>query len=581
MTAQSVPDFVENLFTVARLYGWCDQVTDGIRQAAVLDDEETAAVLRDYLIVGLGATGIDKEAALLSLVLLYRRKTPLSELFVPAYAALKGRLHANDFRFLIDEFFDGTVPLPRSLAYDITEKLFFSIDWIFDKLVEDFRRVPFRNAETIVFYLMLENCRIDLNTQNKELVCIILTHIEIRLPDVILEDIVEYLDAHASAGEKWAEQRKTITFARELKPRPETDVPLERQRSEKSGGEAPAHDPPVTGGDAKAAVRAPERPISPAPNGIPGSEDQTPGWQERGVRVRNDPARSETARYEPAVPALQEANKPPVARPEILHRKRRSQEAPSSVPLLAPGKSAPDEEKAEALEPVSFRQNAAAEGTSDTGNDGDNRPKRRLAYSEFMEGLSERGILLSRLDPRRWNRRKDGEEGGESRSPRKMVSIFGRLLTGVKRRLLLAAAIAVILAASIFLIALAAGRSTAGNPAPHRSFAGVPPVAAAPSVSIPTSVSAPHPSLTPGRFVFERSGSTVLWRVRKGDTLYDLYRFLRRPAMTAKLDPRLSELAKLDWRQFLLRVRNLNPPPSGSAAGFDLIYPRDRYALAE
>jgi len=81
--------------------------------------------------------------------------------------------------------------------------------------------------------------------------------------------------------------------------------------------------------------------------------------------------------------------------------------------------------------------------------------------------------------------------------------------------------------------------------------------------------------------VFERSGSTVLWRVRKGDTLYDLYRFLRRPAMTAKLDPRLSELAKLDWRQFLLRVRNLNPPPSGSAAGFDLIYPRDRYALAE
>ncbi|HUX14722.1 MAG TPA: hypothetical protein VMW87_16980, partial [Spirochaetia bacterium] len=198
MRSNEVPNFIEELFNVARLYGWCDQVTEGIIRLEKTDDPKASAVINDYLRQQLESNAADKQAAILCLVVLYRRGTPIQELVVPAHRNLTGRLHANDFPFLIANFFDGVVPLPQSLAHDITEKLFFSIDRIFDKLVGDFQRVPFRDGEPIVFYLMLENCRLDLNAQNRELVCMILAHIEVRLPDPILDDIIAYLDANSS-----------------------------------------------------------------------------------------------------------------------------------------------------------------------------------------------------------------------------------------------------------------------------------------------------------------------------------------------------------------------------------------------
>jgi len=583
MIEGSAVDFIENMFTTGRLYGWCDQVNEAIDELQSIDDPENATITDGYLREVLSRSDADKESALLSLVVLHRRNVPLSELFEPAYRNLSGRLYVTDFPFLVENLFDGEVPLPRSLVYDITEKLFFSIERIFEQLVKDFQRVPFANGELILFYLMLENCRLDLTAQNKELVCIILTHIELRLPAPVLDDIIAYLDANTSLGENWAEQRRIITFGRELEQERQV-VPVERVRHDSSPEETTptSHSPePATGIPTGAESRA----VDSEPASVQGraneeySRPETPEFSR--VETRDE------SRVVSVVPTADTD----LPRNEVQFPESAARHEDLSAFDIHGGHDAERTDIASAA-PSGFRRSAtkAGDGQVDTAPDSvtESAPVRRSQYGRFLENAKERGILLSRLDPRRWKRRGSdeksaGHEGSTANAPANRFNIarFARTEKWLQPFIwflgLLVLALLLLLISGVRLRRsptegdFGTASRTASPQAVMRTVTD--------SAQVPAPARSSDKSAT-DRFRFKVSGSQIIWQVRRGDTLYDLYLYLSSANRPAALDARLADANRLTWQEFRARIVALNPAPDGEPSDLDLIFPRDQYIIS-
>ncbi|HUX51082.1 MAG TPA: hypothetical protein VMW73_09815 [Spirochaetia bacterium] len=584
MIEGSVVDFIENMFTTGRLYGWCDQVNEAIDELQSIDRPENATITDGYLREVLSRSDADKESALLSLVVLHRRNVPLSELLEPAYRNLSGRLYVTDFPFLVENLFDGVIPLPRSLVYDITEKLFFSIERIFEQLVKDFQRVPFANGELILFYLMLENCRLDLTAQNKELVCIILTHIELRLPAPVLDDIIAYLDANTSLGEDWAEQRRIITFGRELEQERQV-VPVERVRHDSSPEETTptSHSPELatgipTGAESRAFDSEPAFERERADEEY--SRPDTPDFS----RVET----TEESRAVDLAPTTADIDRPrnQVQFPESADR----QEDLFSFDI--PGGREAEQTDVASAAPSGLRRSVteAADGQVETAPDSvtEGAPVRRSQYGRFLENAKERGILLSRLDPRRWKRRvSDGKspdhEGSTANVPanRFNISHFARTAKWLRPFIwflgLLVLALLLMLISGVRLRHLPAtdDLGTTGRTASPQAVMRT----VTDSAQVPAPARSSEKSAT-DRFRFKVSGSQIIWQVRRGDTLYDLYLYLSSANRPAALDARLADANRLTWQEFRARIVALNPAPGGDASDLDLIFPRDQYIIS-
>ncbi|MEW5817399.1 MAG: hypothetical protein AB1798_18630, partial [Spirochaetota bacterium] len=184
---------LEDLFATARLYRWCEQTDSSIRFFAGLHTLENQEYLEKLLNAKLESPHLYKEEFIILLILFHLLHKDYSWLATFAHLHLSEKLYENDFNFLIAHLFNNTVPLPKSLTYDITERLFFTIQNIYTKLVADFKKVPYKNGQQILLFMTLHNCRVDLNVQNKELINIILANIELTVPPVILNDIRNYL----------------------------------------------------------------------------------------------------------------------------------------------------------------------------------------------------------------------------------------------------------------------------------------------------------------------------------------------------------------------------------------------------
>jgi len=583
MIEGSVVAFIENMFTTWRLYGWCDQVNEAIDELQAVDDPETGMIADRYLRNILSRSKTDKESALLSLVVLHRRNVPLSELFELAYRNLNGRLYVTDFPFLVANLFDGVIPLPQSLAYDITEKLFFSIERIFEQLVKDFQRVPFTNGEPILFYLMLENCRLDLTAQNKELVCIILTHIELRLPAPILDDIVAYLDANTSLGENWAEQRRIITFGRALEHEREA-APEGRGAIDNSSGESDATHPspePVPGHSIGAETRVPD--LSAAPMQDRSDEVSTrqefpdrPGvgrGEERkavdaGSSSESAQPRPETQLLEPAA-RIDESSPPDTNEGGKAWQSDTTPGMRSGIPRNTPKSGG-------------TQANAASNTVPE-----DNRV-RHPRYGRFMESAKERGILLSRLDPRRWKRRLTDDASARD-AKLSAVGVSRQSNTpSLSRRAKWLRALIVLLGLLILALLLLFTSGVRHRPSPAGGATGTMErtnARRAIARSMIDSAQVPTPALgdaasATDRFRFEVTRGRIIWQVKRGDTLYDLYLYLSNATHSATLDARLASASRLTWQEFRARIVALNPAPDGQPSDLDLIFPRDQYVIS-
>ena len=110
------------------------------------------------------------------------------------FKRLTDRLLNQDVMFLIHAMLSDHIPLPRSLVYDVTERLILDLEVIYRKVVKDFRSVSNRNTAKVILYLTFHYCRRDINTQNKEMIALILAHIQAAVPSEIIGDAKVFLN---------------------------------------------------------------------------------------------------------------------------------------------------------------------------------------------------------------------------------------------------------------------------------------------------------------------------------------------------------------------------------------------------
>ena len=614
MIGQELPKYLENLFGVARLHGWCDDVHKMLAELRSQKDEALVAELRTLLDGLVRKAGVEKEEAILSLILLHDLGVPERDLYAEAYRGLNGRLYINDFRFLVRYFFGNKIPLPRSLAYDITERLLFSLEDIYDKIVKDFTLIPFRNAEPVVLYLILQNCRVDLNSQNKELICIILTHIEIKLPDSILSDIIKYLDENATLRENWLAQRKTIEFSRELPEERSERIPKkksDRDRLATLGEVSPGYveplEPSYNVDVGPVSVRLTDRSSPKAEEPEPKermeakaeARPEAPDIRPRRAGEEIMPPLGKGAEYDIPLATRDSAGRKE-ERPDILAAGNlRKERDPGSEPMLSTndytaiqrGGAASKAEKPD--EPIIGERSRVPAGEGTVRGEPEKEKDEKIEYDDFMEAGRERGIFLSRLNRNLWAKRVKAKDGSKSES---LLTGVGNIASGLlkkmktlwtdrKKFVILSAVIALLVLTAI--VAISSGSRTSS--APHETGASPiflsavptpatgPPVSQAVSSPAPTVFQKTFPPAEEKSFVLQDADGRIEWQVRKDESFFGL--FLHLKLTRASLDPRLRELANSSWQTFQRRVIELNTSRFPSRGGFDLIFPSERFIL--
>ncbi len=195
MGQENVEQLIKKLINKIQPYGWTPSSFNEIKQ---LTQKTDPSVLRNYissrLQMGTGKPLPDKEEHII-LIILWNllQKRDAQTLSATMYRHLRDRLNGQDVNFGVHALLNDHIPLPRSLVYDITERLLLNIEVMYAKIVNDFRKVPAQNTDNVILYLTLHYCRKDLNTQNKEMIGLILAHIQADVPAELLEDVKVFL----------------------------------------------------------------------------------------------------------------------------------------------------------------------------------------------------------------------------------------------------------------------------------------------------------------------------------------------------------------------------------------------------
>ena len=173
-------------------YGWAPYLLEDIRGISKGTEKKPIAA---YINTKLKDESTSKEEFIVLAILSYQKNgKDYKSLASFIHTHLKSRLHNNDIYFLVHALFpDDYIPLPRSLVYDITERLLLNIEMMYKKIVRDFQKVPVQNVNQVVLFLTMQYCRKDLNTQNQEMIALILSHIEADVPREITKDVKQFL----------------------------------------------------------------------------------------------------------------------------------------------------------------------------------------------------------------------------------------------------------------------------------------------------------------------------------------------------------------------------------------------------
>lgn len=192
MNREELGSKIKAIIRKAYPYGWAPYLLEDIQSISKGSEKKT---INAYVETKLQDESTSKEEFIVLAILLYQKggkKYKALASFIHAY--LRNRLHSNDIYFLVHALFPNDyIPLPRSLVYDITERLLLNIESMYKKIVRDFQKVPVQNVNQVVLYLTMQYCRKDLNTQNQEMIALILSHIEADVPGEITNDVKHFL----------------------------------------------------------------------------------------------------------------------------------------------------------------------------------------------------------------------------------------------------------------------------------------------------------------------------------------------------------------------------------------------------
>ena len=193
---------IKNLYTLVRLHKWCEQLTHGISDIVPIISKGIHRKAFSKIRKKLESDSSTKEEIVLSLVLLEKTGTPVSQISDITYSTLINRLDFEDIGFLLHVFFNDIYPLPPDLTYDITNRVFLSFRRAMKSALKIDSVISYHNPETVILYLTLLLCRVDLNKENKAIIYFLLSRIDVDLSPTLAKGVTEYIKSIKSIIEK-------------------------------------------------------------------------------------------------------------------------------------------------------------------------------------------------------------------------------------------------------------------------------------------------------------------------------------------------------------------------------------------
>lgn len=193
---------IENLYTLVRLHKWCEQLADGISAIVPILSKGIHRKHFSEIRKKLESDSSTKEEKVLSLILLSKTGTPVSQISDLTYSTLINRLDFEDIGFLLHVFFNDIYPLPPDLTYDITNRVFLSFRRAMKSALKIDSVISYHNPETVILYLTLLLCRVDLNKENKAIIYFLLSRIDVDLSPALAKGVTEYIKSIKSIIEK-------------------------------------------------------------------------------------------------------------------------------------------------------------------------------------------------------------------------------------------------------------------------------------------------------------------------------------------------------------------------------------------
>lgn len=184
---------IKNLYALVRLHKWCEQLTAGISDIVPVLLKGVHHKAFSKIRKKLESDSATKEEIVLSLVLLSKTGTPVSQISDITYSRLFNRLDYEDTDFLLHVFFNDIYPLPPDLTYDITNRIFLSFRRAIKSALEIDSVISYYNPETVILYLTLLLCRVDLNKENKAIIYFLLSRIDVDLSPALARGVTNYI----------------------------------------------------------------------------------------------------------------------------------------------------------------------------------------------------------------------------------------------------------------------------------------------------------------------------------------------------------------------------------------------------
>lgn len=180
-------DTLAQLFHSANVSRWSAQTESKLRAFQGELQNFDRKHLEKELLKGLSKKSSSREELIISLILLSQLgldRNRLADLLVKHF---QHKLHIQDLNYIAQKIFEDEIPLHHDLIYDITARIVFDIKNSYERIVDGFKRVPRKRGKDAVLFLALELCRADLNAQNRDLLYIVLSKIQLPLPNSLAE----------------------------------------------------------------------------------------------------------------------------------------------------------------------------------------------------------------------------------------------------------------------------------------------------------------------------------------------------------------------------------------------------------
>ena len=215
MNKELFQEKIYKLFELAKLHSWCRQIHDEIKELEQLNDPTKSKIIEKIVNEKIQSKDSSREELVLSSALLFKLTRQYSEISNLLFNKLRDRLFFKDYQFLMFQLFQDKSPVPGDLTYDITERVFVGIKDAIKKAIQIDRVMSTKNAEKTVLYFTLLLCMPKLNKENKAMLLLLLSRIDVAKPDNLETVIINFLKNIKITGEELEEIKESENQERE------------------------------------------------------------------------------------------------------------------------------------------------------------------------------------------------------------------------------------------------------------------------------------------------------------------------------------------------------------------------------